>query len=52
MQEFLVTWTGYPVEEVQWILKANWRDPKKLNAYIKQDRRTEEKTRPTLSVTP
>ena len=53
IREFLVTWTGYPLEEAQSILEANWRDPRQLNDYIKQDRPTEEKGRPsTSSVTP
>ena len=37
IREFLVIWTGYPLEKVQWIPESNWRDPKKLNEYIKQD---------------
>ena len=28
MKEYLVTWRGYPLEDAQWILEANWRDPK------------------------
>ena len=53
IREFLVTWTGYPLEDAQWIPESNWRDPRKLNDYIKQDRPTEEKVQPrTSSVTP
>ena len=53
IREFLVTWTGYPLEEAQWIPESNWRDPKKLDEYNKQDRPTEEKAKPkTSSVTP
>ena len=53
IREFLVTWIGNPLEDAQGIPKANWRDPSKLEEYIKQDRPTEEKARPkTSSITP
>ena len=51
--EFLATWMGCPLEDAQWIPESNWRDPRKLNEYIKQYRPTEEKVQPrTSSVTP
>ena len=49
MREFLVTWKGYPLEDAQWIPKTNWRDPKMLKTYIKEDRPTEDKSRPIKS---
>ena len=53
MKEYLVTWKGYPLEDAQWIPKANWRDPKMLKTYIKQDRPTEETSKPrTSAITP
>ena len=53
MKEYLATWRDYPPEDAQWIPEANWRDPKMLKTYIKQDRPTEEtsKTR-TANITP
>ena len=52
IQKFLVTWTGYPLEDAQWIPESNWRDPSKLEEYIKQDRPTEEAARPKTSSIP
>ena len=52
IREFLVTWTGYPLEDAQWIPESNWRDPSKLEEYIKQDRPTEETARPKTSSIP
>ena len=53
IKEYLVTWTGYPLEDAQWIPETNWRDPTKLKAYIKQDKPTEERAKPkTSSTTP
>ena len=53
MKEYLVTWKGYPLEDAQWIPEANWRDPKMLKTYIKQDRPTKETSKPrTSTVTP
>ena len=49
MKEYLVTWKGYPLEDAQWIPEANWRDPKMLKTYIKQDRPTEEISQPSAS---
>ena len=46
MKEYLVTWKGYPLEDAQWIPETNWRDPKMLKTYIKEDRPTEDKSRP------
>ena len=53
MKEYLVTWRGYLLEDAQWIPEANWRDPKILKTYIKQDEPTEEIAKPGISqVTP
>ena len=53
MKEYLVTWRGYPLEDAHWIPEANWRYPKMLQTYIKQDRPTEEISKPNTSqVTP
>ena len=53
IKEYLVTWTGYPLEDAQWIPEMNRRDPTQLKAYIKQDKPTEEKSKPkTSSTTP
>ena len=51
IKEYLVTWTGYPLEDAQWIPETNWRDPTKLKAYIKQDKPTEERANPKTSST-
>ena len=53
IKAYLVTWTGYALEDAQWISETNWRDPTKLKTYIKQEKPTEEKTKPkTSSTTP
>ena len=49
MKEYLITRKGYPLEDAQWIPEANWRDPKMLKTYIKQDRPTEETSQPSSS---
>ena len=52
MKEYLVTWQGYPLEDAQWIPKANFQDPQALKTYIKQEKPTEEISRPNTSQAP
>ena len=47
MKEYLVTWKDYPLKDAQWIPETNWRDPKMLKTYVKEDRPTEDKSRPS-----
>ena len=37
-REFLVTWTGYPLDEAQWIPEANFTYPALLKQQMKEDR--------------
>ena len=37
-REFLVTWTGYPLDEAQWIPEANFTYPELLKQQMKEDR--------------
>ena len=41
-KEVLVTWTGYPLEEAQWILEKNFIDTKGFKKGMKQDRPIED----------
>ena len=42
-REFLVTWTGYPLDEAQWIPETNFTYPALLKQQLKEDRPREEK---------
>ena len=48
-KEVLVTWTGYPLKEAQWIPEKNFTDPKGFKKQMKQDRPVEETSKPTPS---
>ena len=37
-REFLVTWTGYPLDEAQWIPETNFTYPALLKQQMKEDR--------------
>ena len=37
VREFLFTWSGFPVDEAEWIPKENFHDKTVLEAQIKQD---------------
>ena len=41
-REFLVTWTGYPVDEAEWIPEHNFRDRAELEDQLAQDQPTED----------
>ena len=41
-REFLVTWTGYPVDEAEWIPEQNFRDRAELEDQLAQDQPTED----------
>ena len=41
-REFLVTWTGYPVDEAEWIPEGNFRDRAQMERQIAQDRPVED----------
>ena len=41
-REFLVTWTGYPVDEAEWIPEGNFRDRAQMEQQIAQDRPVED----------
>ena len=47
-QEVLVTWTGYPLKEAQWISEKNFIDPKGFQKQMKPDCPIEETSKPTL----
>ena len=36
-REFLVTWTGYPLEEAMWIPESNFICPHLIKQIIKRD---------------
>ena len=40
--EFLVTWHAYPLDEAQWIPKANFTYPALLRQQLKEDRLVED----------
>ena len=42
IREFLVTWTGYPVDEAEWIPGSYFSDPTGLEEQISQDRPVED----------
>ena len=42
MREFLVTWTGYPLDEAEWIPETNFKDQRQLAKQIRQDRPVED----------
>ena len=46
VKEYLVTWRVYPLSDVQWIPKTNWRDRTKLTDYVEQDKPTEDIIKP------
>ena len=51
-KEVLVTWTGYPLEEAQWIHQRNFTDPKGFQTQMRQDRPIEESSnRPQTTTT-
>ena len=41
-REFLVTWTGYPLEEAMWIPERNFTYPKLIKQMMKQDKPVED----------
>ena len=41
-REFLVIWRGYPLDEAQWIPKANFTYPELLRQQLKEDRLVED----------
>ena len=41
-REFLVTWTGYPLEEAMWIPEKNFTYPKLIKQMMKQDKPVED----------
>ena len=41
-REFLVNWTGYPLEEAMWILEKNFTYPKLIKQMMKQDKPLED----------
>ena len=43
IREFLVTWTGYPLEEAMWIPEDNFTYPRLIKGMIKRDQPIEEK---------
>ena len=48
-KEVLVTWTGYPLEEAQWINEKNFSDPAGFRQQMRQDRPIEENSKPQPS---
>ena len=48
-KEVLVIWTGYPLEEAQWINEKNFTSPAGFRKQIKQDRPMEETDKPQPS---
>ena len=48
-KEVLVTWTGYPLEEAQWINEKNFTSPAGFRKQMKQDRPVEETDKPQPS---
>ena len=42
VQEFLVTWEGFPLDEAEWITEADFQDKAMMEAQIKQDQPREE----------
>ena len=43
IREYLVTWTGYPLEEAMWIPEENFTYPRLIKSMIKRDNPIEEK---------
>ena len=43
IREFLVTWTGYPLEEAMWIPEENFTYPRLIKRMIKRDQPIEER---------
>ena len=41
MREFLVTWTGFPLDEAEWIPESNFRDRTQMERQIAQDQPVE-----------
>ena len=41
-REYLVIWTGYPLDEAEWIPEANFHDPAELRKQLKKDKPTED----------
>ena len=48
-KEVLVTWTGYPLDEAQWINEKNFIDPVGFKKQMKQDPPVEETNKPQPS---
>ena len=44
-----MTWTGYPLEEVQWVNEKNFTSPAGFRKQMKQDRPMEEIDKPQPS---
>ena len=42
MREFLVTWTGFPLDEAEWIPESNFRDRTQIERQIAQDQPVED----------
>ena len=42
IREFLVTWTGYPLEEAMWIPEGNFMYPRLIKQMIKRDKPIED----------
>ena len=41
-REFLVTWTGYPLEDAMWIPEKNFTYPKLIKQMMKRDKPVED----------
>ena len=48
-KEVLVTWTGYLLDEAQWINEKNFTSPARFRKQMKQDRPVEEIDKPQPS---
>ena len=42
-REFLVTWTGYPLEEAMWIPEKNFTYPRLIKSMMQRDKPVEDK---------
>ena len=45
-KEVVVTWTGYPLDEAQWIKERNFTSPARFRKQMKQDHPVEETDKP------
>ena len=48
-KEVLVTWTGYLLDEAQWINEKNFTDPARFWKQMNQNHQVEETNKPQLS---